>query len=73
MVVKKTKELKEKIKDRINNEVMTHMQKEHPDFDIEVMEKELQFIFEICYNSYLNHDIDTISYSCIAEGLSFFR
>ena len=73
VVMKKTKEIKEKIKERINNDVMTHMKKDFPDFDLEMMEKEMQYIFELCYNSYLNHDIDTISHTCISEGLSFFR
>ena len=41
VVMKKTKEIKEKIKERINNDVMTHMKKDFPDFDLEVMEKEM--------------------------------
>lgn len=52
---------------------MSFMKEEDPTFDIENFEKQLQYIFETVYNSYLSHDLDNISLHCISEGLSYFR
>lgn len=49
------------------------MREKEPDFDYELFEKEVEHIFEECYNAYLRHDIDVIATSCISEGLSYFR
>lgn len=46
LVIKKSRELKEKIKERVNNEVLTFMKQKDPNFDLEEFELEIKYIFE---------------------------
>lgn len=48
------------------------MRENFPDFNIEVFENEIGFIFEQNFNAYLNHDMNTIKETCISEAYGFF-
>ena len=49
------------------------MSDKYEDFNIEVLEQEVKFIFEDMYNSYLQHDLEKIQYTCISEAFGHFK
>ncbi len=73
VVVKKSREAVEKVKSNLNNDLATFMKEHYKDFDLEIFEKEIAYLFEDCYNSYLNHEIEPIEDLCVAEALGFFK
>ena len=46
LVIKKTLEYKDKLKEKLNNDVHEYMKKNYENFDFDVFEQEIQFIFE---------------------------
>ena len=73
IIYNKGKEAFQKLRDKVNNDVATHMSKHYPDFDMDFFEKELQFIFEDMYHNYLKHDMKKIELVCLSEARGFFK
>lgn len=49
------------------------MLENYPDFDIEIFEQEIEYIFTDVFNSYLNHDLNSIKDTCLSEAYGFFQ
>ena len=52
---------------------MTHFRDTGRPFDTEEFEKEIQYIFEQVYSSYLNHELELIEQVCFGEALGYFK
>lgn len=73
IVMQKGREIKEKIKERVNNDVLTFMKTRDPDFDLVEFELEIKEIFEEVYRSFLKHDLGLIEQVCLGEALGHFK
>ena len=62
----------DKVKDKMNNEVLDYMKENFPDFNIEIFEEEMEYIFTDIYNAYLNHNLSAIRDTCISEAYGYF-
>lgn len=56
----------------MNNEVLDYMMENFPDFDLEIFEKEIEYIFNDIYIAYLNHNLNAIKDTCISEAYGYF-
>lgn len=73
MVLNATVKTVEKIKEKLNADAIEEMRKRDPEFDIDIFEREVQYIFEEVYSAFLKHDIKFIEKVCGAEALAHFR
>ena len=71
-VLIKAKDLLDKVKDKVSTDLHAEMKERYPDFDPEIFEKELKYIFIDMYNSYLRHDLDHLQKVCGADAYSKF-
>ena len=49
------------------------MRENFPDFNIEVFENEIGFIFEQNFNAYLNHDMKLLKKLAFQKPMDFFK
>lgn len=62
-----------KVKEKLNSDAIAEMKKRDPEFDFDLFEKEIRFIFEEMYHEYLKHNIKFLEKICVGEALGHFR
>lgn len=72
LVLNKVKDAYDKVKVRFGADVYMEMRRRYPDFDTDVFEEELKYIFVDMYNRYLKHDIEYIQRVCGADAYAMF-
>lgn len=62
-----------KVKEKMNSDAIAEMKKRDPEFDFDLFEKEIRFIFEETYHEFLKHNIKQLEKTCTMEALGHFR
>lgn len=62
-----------KLREKLNADAAAEMLKRDPNFDIDVFEKEVRFIFEEMYHEFLKHNSKYLEKICAGEALAHFR
>lgn len=73
IMVSKTVEVASKINDRLKQDAVILMKSRDPSFDIDILEKEIRYIFEEAYHNYLCHDLKPLESYCSGEVIGHFR
>ena len=73
LVINKTVEVASKINERLSQDAVIVMQSRDPTFDIDILEKEIRYIFEEAYHDFLCHDLKPLESFCSGEVIGHFR
>ena len=62
-----------KINQKLNVDALVEMKKRNPNFDPDIFEKEIRYIFEEMYHEFLMHNMKYLEKICVGEALGHFR
>ena len=73
LVVNNSMKLISKVKEKLNVDAIAEMRIRDPEFEFDVFEKEIRFIFEEMYHEFLCHNLKYLERICVGEALVHFR
>ena len=63
----------EKVSHNFSNKAMDKIREVMPDFDQELFEEDVGYLFEKIYTEYQSKDLSYINKVCKGEGLAYFK